>query len=1114
VTDPTGAVVPNAAVVLKGLARSTHVETKTNAVGAYTINFMEPGNYTLTISASGFATTTREVIVEVNRVTTANVQLGVARAVEAVTVTAPPPLITTSSANVATTIGQTEVAELPNPGNDITYIAQTSPGAVMNTQSGYGNFSVNGMPATSNLFTINGMQDNDPFLNLNNSGATNLMLGQNEVQEVTVVNNGYTAQYGVLAGSNVNYVTKSGSNSFHGDVNYYWNGRAMNANSFLNNSTGTPRPFTNSNQWGADVGGPIVKNKLFFYFNTEGIRFLLPTSESVLVPTAQFEQATLQNLASMGMTDSARFYKNKVFPLFDNAPGHSRAVTTPGGGCSNFAGTAVPGIGTFGDPAAGNIPCTDSYRSTAGNISHEQLLSFRMDYNPGSKDTIFGRVENDHGLQATYTDPFSKSLNALSDQPEWQGQLNWTHTFGPTSMNQFVLGTAYYSAIFLLNQGGLATFPTTLDTLDGSLGSPVPFLGGTGLGGETWLWPQGRNVTQYQFSDDFSKLIGRHSIKFGGEFRRFDSSDHDYGIFTAGAALMFSLDDFYNGGTTGSELIQNFPTLLNQPMAYYSVGGYFSDDWRARKNLLLTFALRADHPSDPVCQHNCFSRLTAPFVGASHNPNQPYNQAMLSNQVQALSGLNSVTWSPRFGFAWQPLGVQHNTVIRGGIGIFYDLFPATLVDDFSENPPEFIAFAPLSVGPPAAMGWVPSESCPSGSGCVINEFAAASALMTAFSQGFAKGQNLSQIVGGLSPALQSVWALSPAPPALTSSDAMTHTPQYQKWSLGIEQQIGANSSVSATYVGTHGVYLLTDNNSINAYGFGSLPATAPDPRFGEVSFYTNAGVSRYNGVTLAFTHRFTRWTHGFIKAYYTWGHSLDTVSNGGLLPFAATSTDFNLLNPQNPYNTRGMYGNADYDVRHSFNLSYVWEPPIKQVLLFGHGPDRLLKGWQVSGTLFARSGLPFTVVDESTGPSITNYHGTILATYTGSGIPSCGKAAAGANGTPCLNVNNFTAPILGNASNFGSQERNQFRGPGYFDTDFSIMKFTPLDSSEKVKLGIGFQFYNFFNHANFDLPVANVASPQFGTLENPAYPPTCILGAFLGGDCSPRMIQLKATLQF
>jgi hypothetical protein len=234
----------------------------------------------------------------------------------------------------------------------------------MNTQGGFGNSSTFGLPATSNLFTVNGMNENDPFLNLNNSGATNLLLGQNDINQATVVNNGYSGQYGGLAGANVNYITKAGSNAWHGNATYWWNGRAMNANNFINNASGAARPFDNANQWAASFGGPIKKDKTFFFVDYEGLRVILPTSTPVNIPSPGFQAATLANLA-LNSPDSVPFY-TQMFNLYQNAPGASRAqnILSPGidvngnptgNGCGSFNGLGDPGV-----------PCALKFQSTGG----------------------------------------------------------------------------------------------------------------------------------------------------------------------------------------------------------------------------------------------------------------------------------------------------------------------------------------------------------------------------------------------------------------------------------------------------------------------------------------------------------------------------------------------------------------------------------------------------------------------------------------------------------------------------------------------------------------------------------------------------------------------------
>ena len=306
----------------------------------------------------------------------------------------------------------------------------------MNTQAGFGNSSTYGLPATSNLFTVNGMNENDPFLNLNNSGATNLLLGQNDVQEATVVNNGYSAQYGGLAGANVNFVTKSGTNNFHGNANYFWNGRTMNANNWFNNHSTpvVPRPFVNANQWSAALGGPIVHDKTFFFVDYEGLRVLLPTNTSVNIPSPQFQAATLANV---GATNPSQlpFYQN-MFSIYNGAKGATSAGPLPG---------SDPGCGDLTTFAG---PCALQFRSTAGNFTHEWLLTARVDQQIGSNDRAYLHFRTDHGLQATYTDPLSSVFNAQSDQPQYEGQINETHTFSNNAVNHFILSGSWYNAIF------------------------------------------------------------------------------------------------------------------------------------------------------------------------------------------------------------------------------------------------------------------------------------------------------------------------------------------------------------------------------------------------------------------------------------------------------------------------------------------------------------------------------------------------------------------------------------------------------------------------------------------------------------------------------------------
>lgn len=1127
VTDPTGASVPNAKVTLKSASRGGSQDTTTSQLGAYRFDLLQPGSYSVTFAVSGFETVTRQVQVTVGQISTADIQLAVGAASATVEVTAQIPLLQTEGGNLSSSINESQAGNVPNPGNDLTYMAQIAPGSVSNTAGGgLGNFSSYGISAVANQFTVNGMDDNDPFLNVNNSGATNLTLGQNEVQEVAVVTNGYSGQYGGLAGANVNYITRGGTNQFHGRATWYWNGTKLNANSWFNNANKAPRSFVNANQYGADIGGPIVKNRLFFYANFEGLYLVVPTSATVFVPSPQFATAVQANINAKFASDPAmqQFYQN-IFTLYSKAPGIGRATPVPAssdGGCDGSEGSfPVAGFGGAG------TPCALTFISNVSNKTHEHLEAYRIDWNVTSKDRFFGRIQKDRGLQATITDGINPLFNVQSDQPEWQGQASESHTFSNGAVNQFVASGQWYSALFgnASQSATRAAFPTTLQFASGQF---------TNLGGLDFLFPQGRRVTQFQVSDDFSKTIAAHTLKVGGKFRRNWISNTDYSILSTGLVVPGSLASFFNGGTDGNTgLLQSFPTSVEQPFAVYTVGGYVEDDWKVRPNLTLNVSFRLDHPANPVCFHKCFARPVTEFPSLSTSATTPYNQLLLENQRQMLPDLTSVEPQPRFGFAWEPrFGGMHNTVVRGGIGLFYDNYPGSLLDGFSENVPFDPTFTVVS-GPSAVIS---SASDPN------SIFHSAAASNSAFQSSFANGGSFSSI------SALSVFAPPNPPfsaPGLAASVNHPKALQYQKWSLEIEHQFGQNTSIAVQYVGNHAIHIYTQNSGINGCdvivnpgaaaanqkAFTSLPAcnaatgAGVNPSFSVVNYAQSTGVANYNGLTTSFTHRYKS---GQVQVNYSYSHALDTVSNSGVPQDAFGNTSFfatnnSMVYPQNPANPRQFnYASADYDARHILNANYVWELPIKQYITRDHGPDRLVRGWDVNGGVFFRTGFPYTLVNNAVsfalqagGYGSSNNLVDVFGIQTaagGTGVSCASQFGAGQpNKGYCLNPANFFVPTLNNPqTTFGNVGRNTIRGPRYFDSDFSLMKHTKI--TERTEFVLGAQFFNVFNHPNFDAPVMDVSSSHFGTILRTVSGPTTMFGSVLGADASPRLVQLK--LQF
>jgi hypothetical protein len=1128
VTDPSNAVVPDAKVSIKDNSKGNSQEAKTNKDGAYHFYLLTPGQYTLVVNAPGFEMSTRQVAVIVGQIQTADLRLTLGASTQTVTVTEAAPLIQTENGDTATAMSQQQVANVPNPGNDLSAIAQLAPGVVVNSQGGFGNVEAFGLPATSNLFTLNGMDDNDPYLNLNNSGASNLLLGSNEIQEADVVTNGYSSSYGTFAGINVNYITKSGGNDYHGNAVYFWNGRALNANDWQAKANGLSRPFDNANQWAASFGGPIKKDKLFFFLNTEGLRVLIPVPATIAVPTSQFEAATIQNLTSLGLQNSIPFYCQNlanICPGVGGVPGSGQGMfnfynavknlgnatnTLNNQGCDNVV------LAGFGGPVGTGTPCALQVREIPINFAPEKQVAGRADWNYGPNDRAYLRVQYDQGIQPTATDPVNPIFNTQSNQPEYQGQLSETHVFGPTMSNQFLVAATWYSAIFKPANipATLAAFPTTVAFGDGAL---------SGIGGADFAFPQGRNVAQFQLGDDVSKALGSHTLRFGVKYHKDYVSDHGNGVFTSGLEVPITLADFFNGGGSGTTVFwkQAFPASQNNPVRLYEVAGYIQDEWRVKSNLTITPALRLEHASNPTCVTLCFGQLSEPLSAIAANQNQPYNQILQINRRQALLGYQNLQWEPRISFAWQPFGgargwTKSDLVVRGGIGIFYDIFPGLIAGTMTQNPPLDNFFTATSPGFGAGSNCSPGFLAPTQAGSLLAcDVAAQGALLNAFNTG------ASALPAGL------------PVPGVTFTQPRTQAPQFQKWSLEIQKGFGPNDSIDIGYFGNHGVHLPILDNGLNAFGFGSLPAAPVTNQLGVLQEAISEGVSNYNGVVASYKHRFSGWAgSGVFQLNYTYSHAFDEISNGGFLPFAAALGGVfpvDSANPQNPFNIRQNYGPADYDVRHGLNANYVWEIPVRKALR-GHGWAPLVDGWQVSGALFFRTGLPFSVSDGAESSNLiggNNYGSTdfILPDILNASVNHrCNSEKfAGPNYVPCFGGTPATAGGFfgnggggaGSETNFGVQGlRNAFRGPSYFDTDFSFVKRTKIPSWERGELSVGLQFFNLLNHPNFTFPINDISSGSFGQIQQMVNPPTSILGSFLGGDASPRLIQVKAQLSF
>ena len=1108
VTDPSGAVVPDAVVNLKSLDTGVTQSATTSSDGAFRFSLLKPGRYEVSAAVKGFAEIATAVTVALGQTSNADLKLEISKTAETIEVTTAAPLINTDPGS-STEYSQKEVALLPSPGGDMTNIAFSAPGAVVSTGAGYGNFTINGMPATSNLFTVNGENDMDPYFNINNSGASNLTLGGNEVQEATVVTNPYSGQYGQLIGGQVTYITKSGTNNFHGNAQYWWNGRYMNSNNFFSNATGAPRPFSNANQWAGSVGGPIVKNKLFFFFDTEGLRFILPNVDTVVSPTPAFASAVLANIQATQPSQFPTY--QKLMNLWANAAGANTATPlTNNDGCNSIV---LPGWTT-------GAPCAQTYTATPTSFAKEWIIAFRIDYNLTSKDTVFFRYKVDHGLQPTSIDPISPNFDANSNQPAYDGQLVWSHIFSPSLTNSFTASGSHYVAQFAQNYPlASSTFPSGF-----VFAGQVPFTAFNPI----YDFPQGRNITQYQFIDDVSWNKGKNAWKFGFNFRRYDVSDHNF-FYNSPRVYFENVSGLPNPTTNGLQAFadgvafqyrQADNLASNVPVALWGIGFYAEDQIKVKSNLSLTLAMRFERNSNPVCQHNCFANYVGPFsalptvMAGAGAGDIPYSSDIKYNQHQAYPGVDPILASPRVAFSWAPGRTDHfpwfagsgKTVISGGYGLFYDNAAASMVDNLLLNPPVSVQ---LRVRTP--QGVFPYS--PTGAPATFAAGAAAFNITQSFNQISSNLHNLGIVF---------------TPPAFNAIVGTVHAPMAQEWNFMVQQQIGKTTALTVNYVGNSVTRLPYNNSWANAYdpnGFYPGVALAPAvPNYGTVTQTQSGAISNYNAVNV--TVREQLGSQLVVHFNYTFGHNLDETSNGGINPYSFTG-DGSILSQINPTSLRANnYGNSEYDIRHNINGDYVYTPNWK---FQNKALNLLVGGWQWSGKLYWRTALPFTILDGNLGGVITNFASTSSAFPLEIAQPiagvqqqsSCGTGSNYTNGTgvfgktTCLNAAGFVntaSASFTNFTTFPTQTRNQYRGPGYFNMDMALYKNFAI--KERVNLGIGMNAFNVFNHPNFAIPDQNLGDSTFGQITSTVGVPTSPYGNFLGFDSSVRVVQLTAKVTF
>ena len=1000
VRDKAGAVVPNATVTAKNSETGAERTVQSNAEGSYNILALPPGNYDVTVTSGNFAPFTQKAAVSVGGTATVDATLGVSGGATSVEVTAESAAVevNTQTQEQSQIITPEQVAELPsltrNPydfialagnvsGGDRSYQSgnpQTSGGGQNNTDRGVG-FFINGQRSSGTEILMDGVENTNLF-----DTSIALEIPQDAIQEFRVVTNNFDAQYGRASGGVINVSTKSGTNNLHGSAWEYNRLSAYTANTYDNDANGIPKGQYTRNQFGYTVGGPVIKNKLFFYQSTEWLRVRSDASLLAYVPTPELISAAAPNVQAYFQQNG-----NTTFPFIST-------VTK-----NQLAGKFGPG-GAFDQALAGNTPIFGlvNYKvpADAGGDSPQNTydLVARADYNWTDKTTAFFRYGREDLLLfpgAVSNSPYAQyNVGFTLVDDSYLGSL--THNFTSNLLSNTrlaftrdVTNQQYNTALgntptlFLYNGATLGGQPINL---------PGFFPAVTGVGGLPYGGPQ----NTVQIFEDFAWTKGTHTMRYGGQYD-YIQLNKSYGAYAQaveqlGKTFSDGLDNFVSGTLTNFQAavypqgkdpcFKNFltQTLIQTPdctvtlpatqpsfarsYRYNDWAIYAQDSWKASPRLTLNYGLRYEHYG---VQHNANPNLDSNvYWGPGSNEFQMLSTATIQLAPQSpVGGLWYPSWgtlAPRVGFAWDMFG-DGQTSLRGGYGISYERNFGNVTFNMIQNPPNY-ATVQLSGVPVTTSNFGPL------------------------------GEGSGQV------------ALPPVSPRQVNQNI--RTAQTQFWGLSIERALGRNAIFAIEYSGAHGVHLY-DIKNINELGGGQVylgeplistdacggPCYArPNGQFTSVNNRGTQGYSHYNGVNLRFQTNNWGKTGLSIVSNYTWSHSLDNLSSTFSEDSGGSNGVGNLgyLNAAIPSLD---YGNSDFDIRQRYVLSMVWNEPFFSGAKGWVG--QVAGGWSIAPIFSARSGVPLTVSDSTnslnatTGPyGIPRYapSSTLTSTNTGVGHPN------------------------------------------------------------------------------------------------------------------------------
>jgi hypothetical protein len=1079
VMDGVGAAVPNAKVTVRNTATDISREIIADAEGRYLAPNLQPGPYDVSVEAEGF---TRKVFggitLNVGEVQRLDAPLQVGSTSESVSVSATSSAMQLQTSSNSALVDNKQVVELPLNNRQFYDLALLSPAAyqpAQNSTLGFrGGIAIAGASEISNQFTVNGVYNNDM-----GTAQPSFRPSVEVIQEFRLLTGVYPAEYGRMSGGQVVIITKSGTNSFHGSAYEFLRNQITDARNYFT-PAGDPVPEFKQNTFGGTVGGPIWKDRTFFFFGYEGQRIRSAVTAQATVPTA----AMLSGMFNTGETLYDPNTGAPLTPLPGTTSSYDLTTAIPGSGPINWnssgakAGQLIANLGfnpappTYATPA-GTLPA-NNYLFNETRVENMNEVTFRADHKLSEKDQLNGSFnifkdpafEPSNSLCSSYVLP---NFGCFTNQISTLINATWDRIITPNLLNDFRLGyqrlqqprvqqddTSIGSAYPGLPGGPYFTEPNYAN----NMGLPNTSISGySTIGGATNL-PQNRWDNHYEIGDTLSWVHGAHSIKAGADLLLVRATN----LITSDGRGAFSVSDsnIYsaNGkstrvGSTGDSLADFLlgltytstigPTAGLVYLDFQSQDFFAMDDWKVKPNLTLNLGLRyeLDHPvySDNNTLSN-FSLASETFV-----------QAGVNGASKGLYNSDNNNFAPRLGFSYQPYN-NDKTVIKGAVGMFYNT--PLLYNQF------------LSNGTQAPFRFVSTYQTAASTAGNVNTISLAAPFSVP------NTAVLPPCLTGAQTGCSS--SLSPL-----SIQRDYRTPYLSEWSLGVQQAVTKTLVFESTYFGSKGTRLplsvpvnVVDPATFTSTTHAPTQADRPYPNFSVVSSQDTRANSEYhswqNSLTQSYSNGIT-----FILAY-TFGKSID--GGGGVGSSSQSSGTV-----QNVYNLRGDRGLSDFDVRNRVVFSPVVELPFgKNKAYLNHGLDAaLFGGFQLSGIFSYQTGRPFTITDEATNnsgyyenadrPNVIGNPSASVNSVTGAPTHTVAQwfnTAAFAL-APSFKVN--TDGVVTQVGQFGNAGRNIIEGPKYTDLDLTLARTFPI--RESIHGEFRAESFNLLNHPNFLNPLTN-----------------------------------------